>query len=91
MRENVPTLRYRKRGATFLLRKPLSWLQLHPKRFDNLVNELYLQAGDIAFRYDALEQLCNAKSHLWDANERGLAKLMYRLGPAVGLQGDISL
>ena len=84
-------MRYKKRGVTLLLKKSPSWLQIHLKRFEDLVNWLYLQAGDIGFRDDILEQLCNARSPLWDASERGLANLMYRLGPAVGLWVDASL
>ena len=55
------------------------------------MNWLYLQASDIDFRDDVLEQLCNARSPLWDASERRVAKLMYRLGLTVGLWGDVSL
>ena len=47
--------------------------------------------GDIEFRENILEQLCNARSPLWNVSERGLAKLIYRLGPAVGLWGAIPL
>ena len=47
--------------------------------------------GDIEFRDDVLEQLCNARSPLWNVSKRGLAKLMFRLGPAVGLWGNASL
>ena len=52
---------------------------------------MYLQGGDIEFIDDVPEQLCNAWSPLWDTRERGLAKLMYILGPEVGLWGDVSL
>ena len=78
-------MRYRKRGATLLLRKLPSWIQLHSKRFEDLVNWMYLQAGDIDFREDVLEQLRNDRSPLWDTSERGTAKLMYILGHVVGL------
>ena len=88
MRENVPSMRYTKYGSTLLLRKSPSWLQLHPKYSETLVNWIYLKAGDIDFRDGDLKQLCNARSPLWNVSERALAKLMYRLGPAVVLLGD---
>ena len=46
--------------------------------------------GDFEFRDDVLEQLCNAKSPLWDASERKLTKLMNRLGGSVGF-GEMHL
>ena len=49
---------------------------------------MYLQVGDIEFRADFLEQLCSVLSSLWNTSERGLAKLMYRLGLAMGLWGE---
>ena len=55
------------------------------------MNWIYLYVGDIECRDDILEQLCNARLPLWNSSERRLAKLMYRLGPAVGIWGDTSL
>ena len=55
------------------------------------MNWLYLKAGDIAFKDNVLEQLHNARSPLWESSERGLAKLMHKLGPALGLWGDAFL
>ena len=55
------------------------------------MNWLYIQAGDIEFKDDILEQLCNAKSSLWDASERRIARLINRLGLSVGLWSDASL
>ena len=91
MLENVSTMWHRKRGATLLPRKSPSWLQLHSKHFEDLVNWMYLQGGNIDFREDILEQLCNAWSCLWDTCERGIVKLINRLGPEVDLWGDASL